>query len=55
MDDHDPFIIRANIERYRRLLETEQNEERRDTLRRLLADAEGELNRSGGPRAEKRT
>lgn len=34
------FIHNENIRRYRKLLETEQNEEKRNLIRKLLAEEE---------------
>lgn len=41
--DRDPFIVRLNIERWRRRLEAEQNDEQRKVLRDLIAEAERTL------------
>ena len=38
------FVLRENISRFHTLLATEQSAEKRDTLRRLLKEAEEELN-----------
>lgn len=48
--DRDPFVVRLNLERWRRQLEAEQNDEQRKVLRDLIAEAEGALKRiSKGP------
>jgi hypothetical protein len=45
VSDRDPFVVRLNIERWRRQLEAEQNDEQRKVLRELIAEAEGTLKR----------
>jgi hypothetical protein len=51
--DRDPFVVRANIARYHHLLRTERDEGKRQTLRRLLAEAEAKMpagtTPAGGP------
>ena len=37
------FIVRGNIERYRRLIAEERDDKKRKTIVKLLAEAEGEL------------
>lgn len=37
------FIVRGNIERYRRLIAEERDDKKRKTIVQLLAEAEGEL------------
>jgi hypothetical protein len=39
----DRFVAEQNIEHFRRLLETERNEQEKQSLRRLLADHEAKL------------
>ena len=39
----DRFIAESNIEHFKGLLATEQNEARRQSILRLLADEEGKL------------
>lgn len=43
MGDIDRFVIHANIEKFQNLLKTERNPRTRDTLLRLLTDAEEDL------------
>lgn len=38
--DRDPFVVRTNLARYRDLLRTETDEEKRRMLRRLIAEFE---------------
>jgi hypothetical protein len=41
--DQHAYILRLNIEHFRRLLTVELNEPKRQTLARLLAEEEAEL------------
>jgi len=41
----EKFVERKNLEHYRRLLETVTEEAERDTIRKLLAEAEAKLRR----------
>ena len=47
-------ITRLNIEHYRKLLDSETDEPKRQTLRRLLAEEEAKLASLTGPNAGKR-
>jgi len=49
----DSFIIVLNIDRYRQFLTTENDETKRQVLKKLLADAEAELNKDQWAAAEK--
>ncbi|MBJ7403389.1 MAG: hypothetical protein JHD07_08865 [Bradyrhizobium sp.] len=39
----DEFVARANIEHYRRLLQTEEDDAKRATIERLLSEEEQKL------------
>ena len=49
----DRAVARLNIEHYRRLLETEADETKRQTIRRLLAEEEAKLAALDDPPEEK--
>jgi hypothetical protein len=46
------FIRDENIRRYRRLLETEVNEDKRSVIRKMLAEEEAKLIASARPRGD---
>ena len=48
-------VARLNIEHFKRLLETETDETKRQTLLRLLAEEEAKLRSLPEPRTEKRS
>jgi len=50
----DRAVARLNIEHYRRLLATETDEARRQTLLRLLAEEEAKLGDQAPPEKKKR-
>jgi|WetSurMetagenome_2_1015567.scaffolds.fasta_scaffold995707_2 hypothetical protein len=50
----DWFIHNENIRRYRRLLEEERDEEKRNTIRKLLAEEEAREVRSDGKQTDGR-
>lgn len=50
----DRSIARLNIEHYRKLLATETDETRRQTLLRLLAEEEAKLAKPGPPERKQR-
>ncbi len=41
--DTDRFVVEANVKRYRELLETARDPKWRDTVQKLLAQAENDL------------
>jgi len=47
------FVRDENIRRYRRLLETEVNEDKRSIIRKMLAEEESELIASSRSRADR--
>lgn len=47
MSNIDRFVIESNIKNFKALLKTELEPSTRDTVCKLLADAEQELNNSG--------
>ncbi len=50
----DRVVARLNIEHYRRLLATETDETKRQTILRLLAEEEAKLAALDGPPEEKK-
>ena len=46
------FVRDENIRRYRRLLETEVNEDKRSIIRKMLAEEESKLIASARPRRD---
>jgi hypothetical protein len=42
---HEPFVVRTNIDRFRARLEREQDQATRETLEDLIAEYEGQIPR----------
>jgi hypothetical protein len=49
----DRSVARLNVEHYRRLLATEMDESRRQTLMRLLAEEESKIANQAAPEKQK--